>query len=103
MVCPLINHITLGRGKPVTRQQNRDQSPSSTVTGSGLLTNIGAQRDLAASSGSSGTLYIRKLLIIFIMGKNKYYKILQLTLAKQLPFLESFQYSSYLSVIEIHK
>jgi len=55
-VCPLIIHITRGLGCPVTRQQNLDQSPSSTVTGSGLLTKIGADRTFSSSPSSSDTL-----------------------------------------------
>lgn len=56
IVCPLISHITLGLGKPVTRQQNLAQSPSVTVYGSGLLTNTGACLGLSSSTCSSGTL-----------------------------------------------
>lgn len=50
--------MTRGFGCPVTRQQNLAHSPSSTVAGSGLLTNIGAERGLLSSTASSGTLKI---------------------------------------------
>ena len=59
-VCPLISHITRGLGTPVTRQQNLDKSPSSTVTGSGLLTNTGGARTFSTSVSSSGTLKVNK-------------------------------------------
>lgn len=48
--------MTRGLGWPVTRAQNRAHSPSSTVTGSGLLTKTGAHFGLSSTSGASGTL-----------------------------------------------
>lgn len=48
--------MTRGRGCPVTRQQKRAHSPSSTCIESGWLTNVGAALGFASSSGASGTL-----------------------------------------------
>lgn len=56
MVLPLISHITRGFGCPVTRQQKRAHSPSSTVTGSGRLTKTGGDLALDSSAACSGTL-----------------------------------------------
>lgn len=61
IVFPLISHITRGLGCPVTRQQKRAHSPSSTVAGSGRLTNTGAQRAFVSSAGASGTLFVDML------------------------------------------
>lgn len=57
IVFPLMSHITRGFGWPVTRQQKRAHSPSSTVTGSGRLTNTGADRGLVSSTVLSGALF----------------------------------------------
>lgn len=51
-----MSHITRGRGKPVTLQQNRAQSPSTVVQGSGLVTKIGFSLGFSSSSGFSGRL-----------------------------------------------
>lgn len=56
IVLPFMSHMTRGLGWPVTRQQKRAYSPSSTVTGSGRLTNTGGERALASSGTCSGTL-----------------------------------------------
>uniref|UniRef100_A0A224Y470 Putative secreted protein n=1 Tax=Panstrongylus lignarius TaxID=156445 RepID=A0A224Y470_9HEMI len=55
-VWSLINHMTLGLGKPVTLQQNLAQSPSLTVTGSGLLTKTGDSLSFSSSIFSSGAI-----------------------------------------------
>ena len=54
MVCPLMSHMTLGRGCPVSLQQKRAQSPSFTEHGSGFSTNWGASGGFSSSAGISG-------------------------------------------------
>lgn len=100
IVFPLISHITRGFGCPVTRQQKRAHSPSSTVTASGRLTNTGADRGLVSSTACSCPLY--KLLTLYWELENKtldvnvyLIDVLILTLAKKLPFHVFFLYSSY--------
>ena len=51
-VCPLISHITLGFGYPVTRQQNRALPPSVVLTASGFVTKQGLNFSVSVSKSS---------------------------------------------------